>query len=615
EYFSSDRGQDPISKRIEKRIRHDFNSPVKKSIDPNDLGAKWTGDFYFESGSYKFSINSNKPILLKIDNEVVLDSEESSDDANLTVNQQLDGVHRIVVEYNMNNSTTDNTTDNSTTDNTTDNSTTDNTTDNSTPTDPVVEIDNSTPTVEVDWEDVTADSYIDENSGTIVYDKLQKLMSRPEKVIYLDDVTYVESKQVIIPSGKTVIGSSNGKTIIKSASSFHFTKYTNNWEFDKFLLRVKNGTGVTIKGIHIDGDTKKLWGGILVDNSEKTRIIEVDINAVWLSGIWISKSSEIEINSCNLYDCGGVPGNWATGMIELQDVDGVNIDGVKFKDTMSIGCGGIKAKAASIPGVRLLKNVTIQNCRFELFKYHGWVGDTKSSNLIGNYAIELSKCNVKNIQILNNWMNTTISIAQDHNADDTNNKLLIKGNVIIPEYPVSNILETSISGLIFEDNYVKGGNFIFVNYMNKITDSNILASINNYKKLTIRNNVFYAPNNKPSSFLRMTLNYSDVYIENNTIYTDRGYSNLLNFTPDVCKAKNIFFRKNLVINKGQDISVVVGSKYSNLEYKDNKFYGTYKGVNQNVNSIPVGNSGNKISEFFKTKIDGYGADLSMTGTK
>ena len=57
QYFSND-SNTPISSRIENRIRHDFNSPIREDVDDIDLGAKWTGNFYFESGNYVFTVNS-----------------------------------------------------------------------------------------------------------------------------------------------------------------------------------------------------------------------------------------------------------------------------------------------------------------------------------------------------------------------------------------------------------------------------------------------------------------------------------------------------------------------------------------------------------------------------
>ena len=64
QYFVND-SSTPISSRIENRIRHDFNSPVRNDLTANKLGAKWTGDFYFESGDYNFTINSDKKLNTK----------------------------------------------------------------------------------------------------------------------------------------------------------------------------------------------------------------------------------------------------------------------------------------------------------------------------------------------------------------------------------------------------------------------------------------------------------------------------------------------------------------------------------------------------------------------
>ncbi len=100
QYFSTEI-LTPISTRIENQIRHDFNSPVTSETISKELSAKWTGDFYFEAGEYVFSVRSNKGIKVSIDDKVVLNEIENQKPSTYKVNYQMDGVHRLVVEYNI----------------------------------------------------------------------------------------------------------------------------------------------------------------------------------------------------------------------------------------------------------------------------------------------------------------------------------------------------------------------------------------------------------------------------------------------------------------------------------------------------------------------------------
>jgi hypothetical protein len=72
QYFSTQEGNALVYSKVERRIRHDFNSPVREDIATKELGAKWSGYFEFEPGTYTFNVSSDKRILLTIDGEVVL---------------------------------------------------------------------------------------------------------------------------------------------------------------------------------------------------------------------------------------------------------------------------------------------------------------------------------------------------------------------------------------------------------------------------------------------------------------------------------------------------------------------------------------------------------------
>ena len=165
QYFLSKTGDNPISSRIENRIRHDFKSPVRTDVDVNELSAKWTGKFYFESGTYKFSVNSDKGILVKIDNKVVVSDDENSEDNTYIFEEQLDGVHQIDVEYNFEGETTTNPVDNTTPTDPVDNTTITDPVDN-TPTDPVDNTSPSSPIIDTSTSDPVVNNLTVNARGT-----------------------------------------------------------------------------------------------------------------------------------------------------------------------------------------------------------------------------------------------------------------------------------------------------------------------------------------------------------------------------------------------------------------------------------------------------------------
>ncbi len=161
EYFQGGNNNTSISTRTESRINHDFNSPVS-NLQGEELGAKWTGDFYFNSGDYVFSVKSNKGIKVLIDDRIVLNDLENNKETNYNINQQLDGVHTIEVEYNINgnNSEENSVSIDSDTESITGNeggNNTSNVTNTGINDESVVDVDNTTPTVEVDWKPVDSE--------------------------------------------------------------------------------------------------------------------------------------------------------------------------------------------------------------------------------------------------------------------------------------------------------------------------------------------------------------------------------------------------------------------------------------------------------------------------
>jgi hypothetical protein len=105
QYFSTQEGNALVYSKVERRIRHDFNSPVREDIATKELGAKWSGYFEFEPGTYTFNVSSDKRILLTIDGEVVLNKNGKTKDEQAV--KDLDGIHKVEVEYNLVENTTD----------------------------------------------------------------------------------------------------------------------------------------------------------------------------------------------------------------------------------------------------------------------------------------------------------------------------------------------------------------------------------------------------------------------------------------------------------------------------------------------------------------------------
>src|SRR5688572_12235197 len=87
-------------------------------------------------------------------------------------------------------------------------------------------------------------------------------------VIKLSAGTFVEGGQFNVPLGVSIEGSGIDQTIIKAASSFYFNPGDPGFATDKFLMHLSSSStsngNQSLKNFSIDGDGKKLHGGIYV---------------------------------------------------------------------------------------------------------------------------------------------------------------------------------------------------------------------------------------------------------------------------------------------------------------------------------------------------------------
>src|SRR5688572_14125064 len=95
-----------------------------------------------------------------------------------------------------------------------------------------------------------------------------KVAANQGHVIKLSAGTFVESKQFNVPPGVSVEGAGIDQTIIKAASSFYFYPADPGFATEKFLIALSSGSATngnqSLKNFTVDGDAKKLHGGIYV---------------------------------------------------------------------------------------------------------------------------------------------------------------------------------------------------------------------------------------------------------------------------------------------------------------------------------------------------------------
>jgi len=102
--------------------------------------------------------------------------------------------------------------------------------------------------------------------------------------------TFVESGPIEVPTGVSIEGSGT-TTIVKAASSFYYNPASPGYAADKFLIRFVSPSPVSgsqsIKNLTINGDGKKLHGGILFQNRDNILVEGVRFEYINFNGLWV----------------------------------------------------------------------------------------------------------------------------------------------------------------------------------------------------------------------------------------------------------------------------------------------------------------------------------------
>jgi hypothetical protein len=101
-YFNSHSNTIPITERNENFIEQKILISENSDTFNEATSAFWVGDFDFDGGDYEISVQADKNVTMLIDDQYVLD-EIGNDNRRISYNtfKALDGVHRVLVFYNM----------------------------------------------------------------------------------------------------------------------------------------------------------------------------------------------------------------------------------------------------------------------------------------------------------------------------------------------------------------------------------------------------------------------------------------------------------------------------------------------------------------------------------
>lgn len=284
---------------------------------------------------------------------------------------------------------------------------------------------------------------------------VSKVPANQGHVIKLSAGTFVESGQFNVPAGVSVEGAGMDQTIIKAASSFHFNPGDPGFAIDRFLMTLSSGSATngnqTLKNFSIDGDGKRLHGGIYVKFRNNVTIEDVKVQFTNFCGIWLWDVKSTVVRDVKLINCSWGSTGWASGALMLAHIDGATIDNINIDENTGYG-----VKALSSGGNKISR-MKVSNSRISVNPAGKWNNGSAANISFELWEVLLTDCEIYNtyfdnhLSLVNVQTNPTggRSIRVHHNTFDLKNRANGHGYGI----------ELSINDAEIDNNWFNGGNY------------------------------------------------------------------------------------------------------------------------------------------------------------
>jgi uncharacterized protein YjdB len=428
-----------------------------------------------------------------------------------------------------------------------------------------------------------------------------KVAANQGHTIRLSGGTFVE-QQINVPTGVNVIGAGRGVTIIKSNPSFYYNPASPGFAMDKLLINLSSGSmtagNQSIKDFTIDGDGKKLHGGIYVKNRSNVTIQGIKIQYTNFTGLWLWDVTDSRVTDVQIYNSAWASSAWCSGALAISNLLRVEIDHVSVDEGVGYG---VKALGTNGP----MHYVKFHDNNISVNPTGAWAGGSAP-----NIAFELWNVDMKGCEYYNNYSDNTVSLVMDQsqwaNPKGTST-IRVYNNVMDMEKRAGGsgyALEVSVHDVEIDHNYIYKGKYAIVNWD---THGNKMSNWN------IHHNTFYGiVNYYPGDIVRaQNSGFHNVKFYNNTVeFTGTGTTNL--FASYGGTSENVEIKNNLIINSATAYSWypnklvhLENATLSNLQVVNNflinQAVGTVSGTY--TNNITTGDpkitkSGNRPSPYY-----------------
>ena len=429
--------------------------------------------------------------------------------------------------------------------------------------------------------------------------------------IQLSAGTFIETGLIEVPLGVNVIGAGIDQTILKAATSFYYYPASPAYATDKFLISLNAGTQLngnqTLKGFTIDGDLKKLHGGIYVRYRSNVTIDGVKVQNTNFTGMWLWDVKDSKLRNSQIINSSWGSTSYCVGALNLGNVERVEIDKLSIDENKGYGI-----KAIGPSGNNNILNLKIHDSRVSVHPYGIWNGGSAP-----NIAIELWQVNLVGSEIYNTYVDNTISLINSNATPSTGIQTIrVHHNTIDMETRAQGAgygVELTIHDAEVDHNYFLKGTYGIANWDNPM------------KNWNIHHNTFYAlQGTYPGEVVRSQWSgLHNVKLYNNTIeFASTKTMNVVGLYGGA--SDNVDVKNNLFIDNNtgysyypnQLIHLENGATLNTLTVQNNSFsrlpVGSTPGSYQNnqTSDPQINKTSNRPDPYYMPKV---GSPLINTG--
>ncbi|HEX6891390.1 MAG TPA: right-handed parallel beta-helix repeat-containing protein [Chryseolinea sp.] len=407
--------------------------------------------------------------------------------------------------------------------------------------------------------------------------------------IKLSEGIFVE-RRVIVPTGVSIAGAGRERTILKADPSIYHHPADPGFSHDKFLIDLSSNSLATgnqsVKELTIDGDEKKLHGGILVKNRTNVLLKRIKIERTNFTAIWLWEVKDSRVSEVIIKNCAWGSAAWSSGAIDITNLERVELDNIQIDENFGYG---IKALGTNGP----MHYVKVHDNKISVAPFGQWKTDSGAD--APNIAVEFWNVDLLGCEFYNNDVDNVISLVMDKEQwriPKGSSTIRVYNNIINLEKRAKGYgyaLEVSVHDIEIDHNYILKGSHGIVNWDKGET------RMSNW---TIHHNIFYGiSDHYPTEILRaQNSGLHNIKFYNNTVeFSGTRTTNLIAVYGGT--SENIEVKNNLIINSNTSYT-----HYPNKILHSEK--GTFKNVvvtnnflsNQALGSIPGKSENNKSGD-------------------